>query len=70
MAAVTAAGEWCPKLYDVEMLLELARLRADPAGQPTPRRWTRKSTRSTAINLRMGIPPQGKALVTSEPEHT
>ena len=31
MAAVTAAGEWCPDLHDVEMLLEIAR-QADPAG--------------------------------------
>ncbi len=30
-AAVNAAGEWCPEVHDVEMLLDLAR-RADPAG--------------------------------------
>jgi predicted nucleotidyltransferase/HEPN domain-containing protein len=30
-AAVNAAGEWCPDLHDVEMLLELAR-QADPEG--------------------------------------
>ena len=31
MAAVTATGEWCPEIHDVEMLLELAR-QADPEG--------------------------------------
>ena len=28
---MNAAGEWCPELHDVEMLLELAR-QADPKG--------------------------------------
>ena len=31
MAAVTAAGEWCPDLHDVAMLLDMAR-QADPGG--------------------------------------
>ena len=30
-ASINAAGEWCPDLHDVEMLLELAR-QADPEG--------------------------------------
>lgn len=30
-AAVNAAGEWCPEIHDVEMLLEAAK-RADPEG--------------------------------------
>ena len=32
MAAVTAAGEWCPDLHDVDKLLELAN-RSDPGSR-------------------------------------
>ena len=64
MAAVTAAGEWCPKVYDVELLLELAR-QADPAGSYAtgldPEIYTQYGEN------REGIPPERP--FTREPEH-
>ena len=64
MAATTAAGEWCPQLCDVEMLLELAR-RADPQGHYAtaldPEIYTQYGRN------REGIPPERP--FTGEPEH-
>ena len=63
-AAVNAAGEWCPELHDVEMLLELA-TRADPGGHYAttlaPEVYTQYG------DNRMGIPPHTP--FTSRPEH-
>ena len=62
-AAVNAAGEWCPELHDVEMLLELA-TRADPGGHYAttlaPEVYTQYG------DNRMGIPPHTP--FTSRPE--
>ena len=64
MAAVTAAGEWCPDLHDVEMLLEIAR-QADPGGRYVtvldPEIYTQYS------DSRREIPPEKP--FTSRPEH-
>ena len=63
-AAVNAAGEWCPELHDVEMLLELA-TRADPDGHYAttldPEIYTQYG------DNRKGIPPHTP--FTSRPEH-
>ena len=63
-AAITAAGEWCPEIHDVEMLLELAR-RADPEGHYAtildPEIYTQYG------DTREGIPPHTP--FTSRPEY-
>ena len=63
-AAVNAAGEWCPELHDVEMLMELA-TRADPEGHYAttldPEIYTQYG------NSRRTIPPHTP--FTSRPEH-
>ena len=63
-AAVNAAGEWCPDLHDVEMLLELAR-QADPEGDYAatldPEIYTQYG------DSRRGIPPHTP--FTSRHEH-
>ena len=63
-AAVNAAGEWCPDLHDVEMLLELAK-QADPKGHYSttvdPEIYTQYG------GSREGIPPHTP--FTSRPEH-
>ena len=64
MAAVAAAGEWCPDLHDVEMLLEMAR-QADPGGRYVtvldPEIYTHYGDSSREI------PPETP--FTSRPEH-
>ena len=63
-AAVNAAGEWCPEIYDIEMLLELAR-QADPEGHYVttvdPEIYTQYGSN------RREIPPHTP--FTSRPEH-
>ena len=63
-AAVNAAGEWCPELHDVEMLLKLAN-QSDPEGDYAttldPEIYTQYG------NSRRGIPPHTP--FTSRHEH-
>ena len=63
-AAINAAGEWCPEIHDVEMLLELAK-RADPKGHSAttldPEIYTQYG------DNRRGIPPHTP--FTNRPEH-
>ena len=63
-AAINAAGEWCPEIHDVEMLLELAN-QADPEGHYAtildPEIYTQYG------DNRRGIPPHTP--FTSRPEH-
>ena len=64
MAAVNAAGEWCPDIHDVEMLLELAR-QADPEGRYA-------TTLDPEIYTQYGDNREGIPLhtsFTSRPEH-
>ena len=62
--AINVAGEWCPEIHDVEMLLELAK-QADPEGHYAtildPEIYTQYG------NNRKGIPPHTP--FTSRPEH-
>ena len=64
LMAVTASGEWCPDLHDVEMLLEMAR-QADPGGRYVtvldPKIYTQYG------GSRREIPPEKP--FTSRPEH-
>ena len=63
-AAINAAGEWCPEIHDVEMLLELAK-QADPKGHSAttldPEIYTQYG------DNRRGIPPHTP--FTNRPEH-